>query len=323
MPKSINTPSHSVENHVIIQDNSLFELNITKTYAGQIDIKTASPTNSIERYDMFEDQHTGIFAEPSAQRLLTVTKIEGVSFQAGASVDPSESRTDQEVIQNNQFRGFTPVMSRNLESSDFPIMNFQVLPPNGRSMYAIIDWINNRFSSLWILISLVDTNGKTRLFRAPIPNSHPEGNICTGSLRFKDFSVQNIKKVIKDAITGGFNADLTINYDQYGYFDQKNSSSPICRLVWKKPMHTIEPELQNNRNNPMLESMQSCVTLLELGENKKIALPIHDHAIDRPEQQNGQGPTNGDRIVAPVQEDNPTFTEGPEPVVTLPEGYDR
>lgn len=282
MTKPINTPRLKSEQHIIVQDNSLFELNITKKYIGQIDIRTTlDKTKTVERYDMFEDQHTAIFAEPKNNRMLTVTSIEGVSFQTGASVNVSESRTeDRAVMGEPEDRGFTPVLpGRGQEEGSFPLMNFEVRPPNGRSMYAIIDWIDRRFSSLWILISLIDTAGKVRLFRAPIPNSHNEGNICTGTLKFSEFSMENVKKVLQEAITGGFNADLPIDYGQYGYFDQKNSRSPICTLVWKKPMHTISASLSSNRANTLLETMQSCVTLMELSPKKKRPLPIHHKAV--------------------------------------------
>jgi hypothetical protein len=304
--KAINKPQNRTEQHIVIQDNSLFELTVSKRYLGQLDIKKSmSKSSTIERYDMFEDQHTAIFAEPSTSRLMTVTNIEGVSFQTGASVNVEETRTEDRSSRGMPSgRGFTPVLSsqNSRDGESFPLMNFEVRPPNGRSMYAIIDWINNRFSSLWILISLVDTAGKTRLFRAPIPNSHNEGNICTGSLKFKGFSVENVNTVIQDAISGGFNADLAIDYGQYGYFDQKNSSSPICRLVWSKPMHTISAELQNSRSNPLLETMQSCVTLMELSDSKKRPLPISKRAIEE-DAQSAQRVTQATQITAPVQED--------------------
>ena len=298
----INTAQNKHEQHIVLQDNSLFELTIQKRYVGQLDIKKAvQETTSVERYDMFEDQHTAIFAEQANDRILTVTNIEGVSFQTGASINVEETRTEDRTNggQLPERRGFTPVLAaRNAADQGFPLMNFEVKPPNGRSMYAIIDWLGKSFSSLWVLISLVDTDGKVRLFRAPIPNSHNEGNICTGSLKFSDFSVDNVKRVIQDAISGGFNADLPIDYGQYGYFDQKNQRDPVCTLVWKKPMHTISSSLRNSRRNNMLETMQSCVTLMELSDKKKTPLPIHNKSVEE-DDQSAQLVTNVTQITTP------------------------
>ena len=318
MNKIINTPAIQVHTHNIIQDNSLFELTISKKYLGQFDIGDSKiVSDKMERLSIFEDDHTAIFTEQANDRLFTITTIEGIAFQAGASLNQNDAPGNDHGEANTN-RGIMPILIPRRSSTtnmNYPLMDFIVRPPNGRSMYAIIDWQNKRFSMLWILISLIDSNGKVRLFRAPIPNSHPEGSICTGDLQFKDFSMESVKNVIKAAISGGFNADLSINYGNYGYFDQKNPDSSVCNLIWARPMHTIAASInerdENNSRDRTLNKLQSAVSLLELSSDKKTPLKI---------EINGTPITNSRPET--VREENTTI-ETAEPVVTLPEGYDE
>lgn len=277
----MNNTLNKQESHIVIQKDSLFELTISKKYLGQISLATAKDLEpTMQRYELFEDKHTAIFGKTNEKNcLLTVTKIEGICFLAGA-------RSAASLDRNQNPHSFVPILpSANAGiRSEFPLMNFVVRPPQGRSMYAIIDWQNSRFVSLWILISIQDKEGNIKLFRAPIPNSHVEGNICTGSLKFKNYSVENVKDVIHRAMTDGFNADLSIDYEQFGEFAQKDNT-PVAYLWWKKPMHKVAEQLTSNRRNPMLEDMDSIVSAVELSNNKKQALPIKEHGIETKEKE--------------------------------------
>tara|TARA_B100000902_G_scaffold395854_1_gene455368 strand:- start:909 stop:2045 length:1137 start_codon:yes stop_codon:yes gene_type:complete len=346
MPNKINQS----ETHTVLLDDSVFELQISRKYLGQINIGTIKDQEKAVRYSAFENEHTALFGIPcehgGTTRLYSITPINHVAFQAGG--DTSNSQLDETPPSPYAIHPVLPnkrdgAEGLNVIGRQYPIMNFFVKPPNGRSMYAILDWHGaNHIAGLRILMALIDESGITKLYSPPIPNNHGDGNICIGNLTSNlepGFSTRTIDKIIKDSTTSGFNSDIQISYTDKGYFKQVRNSEK-CEFVWTRPLHTSSRALDTSRAD--LRHLSSCITLLEQSPIKKLPITTtldkyvqpdeneesntadtdSNSNIETNEEQTNNGIARDENLATPPGETIQTLDDA-EPVVVLPEGYEE
>jgi len=233
----------------LIIDNSLYRKTTHTEYLGEINLM--SIREKLDKKDQLITELDGLSSNyVNKSNLLTVSKIEGVRFLAGAK--PAENMDDY----------YKPVLgTRANQANGFPLYEFVTTPPDGRNMYTFIHWRSGRISQMYIAISAKYTNSDSFvLHRAPIPNcAFPDGHMCLGSLsETRTFQPDKVHKMIKDMMTSGWNQDWHRNEV---YFVEKSSTQ--MQIRWHKPMTQIKECVQ--LSNPDLLSI---VNKIEKENNK-------------------------------------------------------
>jgi hypothetical protein len=282
----------------VIIDNSLYEKTTRTKYLGEISI--SSVREKLESSNKLITEVTGLSSEyvktfiTNKDNLLTVSKIEGIKFLAGAK--PVEDHPDY----------YKPVLgTRASQANGFPMYEFITTPPDGRNMYTFITWRNGFLNQMHIAISAkYAQNDSYVLHRAPIPNcAFPDGHMCLGNLNEKkSYDPKAVQKMIKDMMTSGWNQDWHKNQV---YFVEKNDTQ--MQIRWHKPMTQINECVQLKN-----EELITIVNRLEKEENRynkiKTINLFHDSDYHNAIQQNRNGVQENQRVET-TNVETPTTTD--------------
>ena len=238
------------ETYDVIDKNSLFRLNISREYLGEINIKNASKQISKETILEIPALHHNITRTYLVNDvLITVLQIEGITFDAS----PIESNGNPDRYKPNLGSG-----GQEHADTGNPVCPFEIRPPKDRNMYGALYFRKGVLSSAMMCIaSKAKNETQTKIYRAPIPNSNEStGTLCLGNMHenSKPFSTDFTEKYFYELIHGGWNSDWWRNSQE---FIEKNG---IFHNFWTTAVGLDPATIEISQEH---ESIRSIINELE------------------------------------------------------------